>query len=59
LTLVIAPGGEVLYRKDGKFDILEIRRTILAAMPDTRGYIGSKAYWMAAVAAGKGKGKKG
>jgi peroxiredoxin len=49
LTMVIAPGGEVLYRKEGKFDILEVRRTILAAMPDTSGYIGSKAYWMRAV----------
>jgi peroxiredoxin len=58
-TLVIAPGGEVLYQKAGKFDIIEIRRNILAAMPDTRGYIGSKAYWMAAVAAGKAKGRKG
>ena len=59
LTLVIAPGGEVLYQKAGKFDILEIRRSILAAMPDMRSYIGSKAYWMAAVASSKNKGKKG
>ena len=44
LTMVIAPGGEVLYQKEGKIDILEVRRAILAAMPDTRGYIGSKAY---------------
>jgi peroxiredoxin len=50
LTMVIAPGGDVLYQKEGKIDILEVRRTILAAMPDTRGYIGSKAYWMKAVA---------
>jgi peroxiredoxin len=49
LTMVIAPGGEVLYKKEGKVDILEVRRVILAAMPDTRGYIGSKAYWMKAV----------
>jgi peroxiredoxin len=49
LTMVIAPGGEVLYRKEGPFDILEARRIILAAMPDTSGYIGSKAYWMRAV----------
>lgn len=59
LTMVIAPGGEVLYQKEGKVDIIEARRAVLAAMPDTRGYIGSKAYWMAAVAAGKAKGKKG
>jgi peroxiredoxin len=56
LTMVIAPEGEVLYRKEGKFDILEVRRTILAAMPDTSGYIGSKAYWMRAVDEMKKKG---
>ena len=55
LTMVIAPGGEVLYQKAGKIDMLEVRRVILAAMPDTRGYIGSKAYWMAAIAAAKQK----
>src|SRR5215203_6747106 len=49
LTMVIEPGGAVLYKKEGKFDILEVRRVILAAMPDTSGYIGSKAYWMRAV----------
>jgi peroxiredoxin len=49
LTMVIAPGGEVLYKKTGKIDILEARRVILAAMPDTSGYIGSKAYWVKAL----------
>jgi peroxiredoxin len=53
LTLVIAPGGEILYQKEGKVDILDVRRTVLTAMPDTRGYIGSQAYWKAAVAAHK------
>ena len=57
LTMVIAPGGEVLYKKEGKIDILEVRRTILAAMPDTKGYIGSKAYWMKTVAELKGRAK--
>ena len=57
LTMVIAPGGEVLYKKEGKIDILEVRRTILAAMPDTKGYIGSKAYWMKTVAELKAKPK--
>ena len=56
-TMVIAPGGEVLYQKEGKVDIVEVRRHILAAMPDTKGYIGSKAYWMASLEAGK-KGRK-
>jgi len=54
-TMVIAPGGEVLYQKEGKVDIVEVRRHILAAMPDTSGYIGSKAYWMASLEAGKKK----
>jgi peroxiredoxin len=48
-TLVIAPGGQVLYQKEGKVDILEVRRIVLSNMPDTRAYIGSKAYWMKAV----------
>ena len=55
LTMVIAPGGQVLYKKEGKIDILEVRRVILAAMPDTRGYIGSKAYWMKAVESARTK----
>ena len=36
-------------QKEGKIDILEVRRIVLANMPDTSGYIGSKAYWMNAV----------
>jgi peroxiredoxin len=49
-TMVIAPDGKVLYQKEGKVDILEMRRVILANMPDTRSYIGQQAYWQAAVA---------
>jgi peroxiredoxin len=55
LTMVIAPRGEVLYKKEGKVDILEVRRIVLASMPDTRGYIGSKAYWMKALAEARRK----
>ncbi len=49
LTMVIAPGGGVLYQKEGKIDILELRRIVLANMPDNKAYIGSKAYWEKAV----------
>ncbi len=49
-TMVIGTDGKVLYQKEGKIDILEVRRTILAAMPDTKSYIGQQAYWKAAVA---------
>jgi peroxiredoxin len=50
-TTVLAPDGKVLYEKEGKIDILDLRRTILANMPDTRSYIGQQAYWQAAVGA--------
>jgi peroxiredoxin len=49
-TMAIGTDGKVLYQKEGKVDILEVRRTILAAMPDTKSYIGQQAYWQAAVA---------
>jgi hypothetical protein len=48
--MVIAPDGKVLYQKEGKLDILEMRRVILANMPDTKSYFGQQAYWQAAVA---------
>lgn len=28
-TIVVAPGGEVLYRSDGAFDTLEMRKAIV------------------------------
>jgi peroxiredoxin len=49
-TMVIAPDGKILYQKEGKVDVLELRRVILANMPDTRSYIGQQAYWQAAIA---------
>ncbi len=54
-TMVIAPDGKVLFQKEGKLDILEMRRAILANMPDTKAYFGQQAYWQKAVAE---KGKK-
>ena len=36
--------------KEGKLDILELRRAILANMPDTKSYFGQQAYWQSAVA---------
>jgi len=49
-TAVISTDGKLLYEKQGKIDILEVRRTILANMPDTKSYIGQQAYWQSAVA---------
>jgi thiol-disulfide isomerase/thioredoxin len=47
-TVLLAPGGKVLYQKQGEVDILELRRAILANLPDPD-YIGHRAYWAAKV----------
>jgi hypothetical protein len=44
--MLISPDGTVLYRKQGEVDILELRRIILANLPDPD-YIGHRAYWAA------------
>jgi len=43
-TMLIAPDGKVIYQKQGEIDILELRRMILANLPDPD-YIGHRAYW--------------
>lgn len=48
-TVVIAPDGKVLYQKEGKIDILEVRRVILSSIPDSQGYPGNQAYFQDAV----------
>jgi len=42
-TVLIAPGGKILYEHQGDIDFLELRRTILANM--TADYIGFQKYW--------------
>jgi peroxiredoxin len=41
--VLIAPGGKILYERQGDIDFLELRRTILANM--TADYIGFQNYW--------------
>jgi len=43
-TMVIAPGGKILYQKQGEVDILEVRRVILANL-ENETYVGHPAYW--------------
>lgn len=43
-TVLLAPGGKVLYSSIGSVDILELRRKILAEMPSD--YIGFNKYWV-------------
>ena len=42
-TVLISPDGQVLYKKQGSLDILELRRTILANLPSD--YEGFNRYW--------------
>jgi peroxiredoxin len=46
-TVVIAPGGKILYERQGDIDFLELRRTILRNMPAD--YIGFQNYWTPSV----------
>src|SRR6266699_3156946 len=47
-TMLISPKGEVLYKRQGPVDPLEVRRLIVANLPDDD-YIGHQAYWRQAV----------
>jgi peroxiredoxin len=42
-TVLIAPGGQVLFSTTGSVDMLELRRKILASVPAA--YIGFQKYW--------------
>ena len=46
-TLLIAPGGEILYKSTGSVDALALKRLIIANLPDDD-YLGHQAYWKAA-----------
>ena len=43
-SMLIAPDGRVLYKNNGRLDILKTRRLILASLPDDD-YVGQNAYW--------------
>ena len=43
-TMAIAPGGRVLYQRQGEVDIYELRRVILANL-ENETYVGHPAYW--------------
>ena len=44
-VMMIQPDGKVVYRKEGKVDSLDMRRTVMREMPDDRGFVGMVAYW--------------
>jgi peroxiredoxin len=43
-SMVIAPGGKVIYKGNGALDMLQTRRLLLASFPDDD-YVGQNAYW--------------
>jgi thiol-disulfide isomerase/thioredoxin len=43
-TMVIAPGGKVLYQQQGEVDVLAMRRAILANL-ENETYVGHPLYW--------------
>lgn len=43
-TMVIAPGGEVLFQQQGEIDVLALRRVILAHL-ENETYVGHPNYW--------------
>ena len=45
-TMVIAPGGKVLYQEQGELDVLAARRIIQANL-ENETYVGHPAYWAA------------
>jgi thiol-disulfide isomerase/thioredoxin len=47
-TVLIKPDGEVAYQRQGAIDALELRRAIIANIPDDN-YIGHQAYWKSAL----------
>jgi thiol-disulfide isomerase/thioredoxin len=44
-TMVIAPGGQVIYSHAGEIDKLALRRAILGNLPDGGMFAGNTAYW--------------
>ena len=48
-SMVVAPGGKVLFKGNGTLDMLKTRRMILASFPDDD-YVGQNAYWNSQVA---------
>ena len=45
VTVLLSPQGNVLYHAQGEIDLMEIRRAILANLPDDPEHVGSQAYW--------------
>ncbi len=45
VTVLLSSRGDVLFHEQGEIDLMEIRRAILAHLPDDPEHIGSQKYW--------------
>jgi hypothetical protein len=45
VTVLLNPKGELLLDQQGEIDLMQIRRAILANLPDGPGHAGSQKYW--------------
>jgi len=45
ITVLLDSHGELLFHQQGEIDLMEIRRAILANLPDEPGHVGSHQYW--------------
>ena len=45
VTVLLSPQGNVLYHEQGEIDLMQIRRAILANLPDDPDHVGSQTYW--------------
>lgn len=45
VTVLLSPRGDVLFHEQGEIDLMEIRRAILAHLPDDAEHAGSQKYW--------------
>jgi len=48
-VMVIGPDGKVVFQREGKWDIHEVRRYVLSTFPDSSGYPGNQAYFQESV----------
>ena len=44
-TVLIAPNGDILFQQQGDLDMMEMRRAILANLPDDAAHAGAQKYW--------------
>jgi hypothetical protein len=45
ITVLLSSKGDLLFDQQGEIDLMQIRRAILANLPDDPSHVGSQKYW--------------